>query len=156
MEPVFEVDLPSVRADIVSDGSIRSGDKGGDLNLQGSVQGNLAFRDGQLSGEAEDLSPNAVARGAMAAGPLGPQGAATQLQLSGRGSLRTDTDGKVYFRSAEGAESIPDAMIREAHGGEISLSGRVSMLLRLGSARRISRRGYSRTSLWCLGNTGPR
>ena len=95
-----------MRADIVSDGAIRSGDKGGDLNLQGSVQGNLAFRDGQLSGEVEQLSLNAVARGAMAAGPLGPQGAATQLQLSGRGSFRTDADGKVYFRSAEGAESM--------------------------------------------------
>jgi len=123
VDPIFEVELPSVRADIVSDGAIRSGDKGGDLNLQGSVQGNLAFRDGQLSGEVEQLSLNAVARGAMAAGPLGPQGAATQLQLSGRGSFRTDADGKVYFRSAEGAESMKlDAMIREAHGGEISLT----------------------------------
>ena len=43
VDPVFEVDLPAVSADIVSDGALRSGDRGGDLNLQGSVQGNLAF-----------------------------------------------------------------------------------------------------------------
>ena len=123
VDPVFEVNLPSVKADIVSDGSIRSGDKGGDLNLQGTVAGTIAFRDGQLSGDVEDISLNAVARGAMASGPLGPQGAATQLQLTGKGSFRTDADGKVYFRSAEGSQSMKlDAVVREAHGGEVSLS----------------------------------
>ena len=124
VDPVFEVSLPQVKADIVSDGALRSGDKGGDLNLQGSIAGNLVFRDGQLSGEVEDIRLNAVARGAMESGPLGPQGAATQFELSGRGSFRADSDGKVYFRSAEGSQSMKlDAVIREAHGGEVSLSG---------------------------------
>ena len=122
VEPVFEVDLPAVSADIVSDGALRSGDRGGDLNLQGSVQGNLAFRDGELSGEVEDIRLNAVARGAMASGPLGPQGAATQLELSGRGSFRTDAEGKIHFRSAEGTQSMKlDAVVREGHGGELAL-----------------------------------
>ena len=122
VEPVFEVDLPAVSADIVSDGALRSGDRGGDLNLQGSVQGNLAFRDGALSGEVEDIRLNAVARGAMASGPLGPQGAATQLELSGRGSFRTDAEGKIHFRSAEGTQSMKlDAVVREGHGGELAL-----------------------------------
>ena len=121
-EPVFEADLPQVTADISSDGALRVGDQGGELNLQGQLAGTISFRDGQLRGDVDSIRLNAVGKGAMATGPLGPQGAATQLEVTGSGSFYTDATGTIHFESAGGAQSIKlNAAVNEAQGGQVSL-----------------------------------
>ena len=43
-----------------------------------------------------------------------------QLELSGRGSFRTDAEGR-SFRSAEGSIDEARRVVREGHGGELAL-----------------------------------